>query len=313
MAVKSKPKIIKNINPDIAIATPEKKTALICANGFSTTDTHDSIALHEYFDKNFKAGFPLCEIVPVRLFEPSKRETHSHKHFEKAYREKIEEYIAKGYDIFLLGYSFSASLTAKRACKYPDSVKRVILVAPVYDTIVNNRIPGYIRYAWKFHKLRKKYGKKVSSSICRETTVGRGRTLVEILVSILTNRRYIRKLMTPSLIIHGTSDELSTEHAIKKVDSKIPGEHELFVYENRTHAIRKSARANGVVFEDILHFSFNTPYLIESESTIKQKQARDVRKAVLDEDGNPIPTFGEIFEELKPYTDESRKYGEEEF
>ncbi len=311
MAIK-KQKVTKNINAAIKIETPVKKTVLLCANGFSTSDTHDSIARHEYFDKSFKEEYPTCDIVPVSLFLPSQKKTHSRKHFEKAYRAVIEEYISKGYDIRLLGYSFSCALTAKRANEYQDYVKKVILVAPVYDTIVNNRIPGYIEYAWKFHKLRKKYGKKVSGSICRETTVGRGKTLIAIFFSILFNRRYIRRLTIPTLIIHGTNDELSTEHAIKKVDRKIKGEHELFIYDKRTHAIRKNVRTNGIVFEDILHFAFNTPYLIEAESTIKRQEEK-ARKVALDEDGNPIPTFGEIFEELKPYTSEEAKYGEEEF
>lgn len=311
MAIK-KQKVIKNINSNIRIETPSRKTVLICANGFSTSDTHDSTARHEYFDKSFKEEYPTCEIVPVSLFLPSQKKTHSTKHFEKAYRKTIEEYISKGYDIRLLGYSFSGALTAKMACAYSEYVRKVILVAPIYDTIINNRIPGYIAYAWKFHKLRKKYGKKVSGSICRETSVGRVKTLFAIFFSILFNRRYLRKRETPTLIIHGTSDELSTEHAIHKIDKKLPAEHELFIYDKRTHAIRKNVRTNGIVFEDILHFAFNTPYLIEAESTIKRREAA-VAKPALDEDGNPIPSFGEIFEELKPYSDEEAKYGEEEF
>lgn len=311
MVITAKPKITKHINPDIRITTPEKKTVLICANGFLTTDTHDSIARHEYFDKSFKKDFPQCEIAPATLFEPSIRKTHRHSHYEKAYRSVIEEYIHKGYDIILLGYSFSGALTAKRANAYKDHIKKVILVAPIYDTFINNRIPGYLRYAYKFHKLRKKYGKKVSSAICRETTVGRVRTLFEILVSIRINRRYFRKISVPTLIIHGSEDLLSTDHAIRKIRKKIKGDHELFVYDKMTHAIRKSVRSNGVVFEDALHFAFNTPYLIESETTVKRKE-KQARKVSLDEDGNVIPTFGEIFEELKPYTDEERKYGEEE-
>ena len=306
--------VIKEYNKNIEVFTPLRKTVLLATNGFQTTDTHDSLPMKEYFDNTFAKDFPNCEIDLVKLFEPSDKKTHKTRYFEKQLEDAIESYIAKDYDIFLMGYSFSAALVCRMAKKYQKNVLRVILVAPVYDTLINHMIPGYIKYAYKFHKLNKKYGKKVAKAIGRQTVVGLPGLLIAIFASILENRKYFKRASQPTLLIRGDNDILCTKHAIGKVSEKVKGENETYLYPKMTHGILKSVRLNGVVYEDIFHFSFDTPFYLESRVQVVNKETKkeeDVRK--VDDDGDVIPTFDEIFSEIDPDGDDYSVQGENDF
>ena len=306
--------VIKEYNKNIEVFTPLRKTVLLATNGFQTTDTHDSLPMKEYFDNTFAKDFPNCEIDLVKLFEPSDKKTHKTRHFEKQLEDAIESYIAKDYDIFLMGYSFSAALVCRMAKKYQKNVLRVILVAPVYDTLINHMIPGYIKYAYKFHKLNKKYGKKVAKAIGRQTVVGLPGLLIAIFASILENRKYFKRVSQPTLLIRGDNDILCTKHAIGKVSEKVKGENETYLYPKMTHGILKSVRLNGVVYEDIFHFSFDTPFYLESRVQVVNKETKreeGVRK--VDDDGDVIPIFDEIFSEIDPDGDDYSVQGENDF
>lgn len=296
--------ITKERNSNIKIFRPFRKTVLICTNGFQTTDTHDSLPMQEYFNSNFKEEYKDCEIVLVKLFSPSDKKTHKMKVFEENLDNILQEYVKKDYDIILLGYSFSAALVAKMAKKYYQNISRVILVAPVYDTIVNNMIPSYIKYAWKFHKLNKKYGKKVSKAIGRQTVVGLPGLLIAIFGSILKNRKYFKSIKQPVLLIRGDEDILCTTHSIKRVKRALQGENMLYTYEGMTHGILKTVKLNGIVYEDILNFCFDTPYLIQKEEDVLFTKSEEINKVKYDDDGNYIPTFAEIFAEIDPNEDE---------
>lgn len=299
-------KIVRERNDTIEIRRPETKTALVCLNGFQNSDTHDATSMMEYFDENFRSDFKECEIVPVHLFYPAEKETHHKRYFEKQIDTKLKELIDNGYDIILLGYSFSASLASKMSVKYKAYVRKLILVAPVYDTVVNGMIPHYIKYAWKFHKLSKKYGKRAANTIGRKTTKGLPGLLISIFHSVLADRHYFRKVTCDTLIIRGFDDLLCTEHSLRKVDSKIKGQHLSYQYPKMSHGIMKSIRENGAVYDDILHFAFSTPRLYDDTKVKLEKKVRTIEK--YDEDGNRIPTFNEIFTQLDPdAVEEERK------
>lgn len=311
MSTENKPQVIKEINPKITFETPVRKTALLCLNGFQNSDVHDSIPMKDYFDQQFKKEYENCEVICVHLFFPADKKTHHHKKFEQALRKAIEEYIAKGYDIIIMGYSFSASLAAKMCRVYRKNITRAIFVAPVYDTILNHMIPGYIKYALKYQKLVKKYGAKMAKTMGRQTTAGLPGLLISIFSSILINRHYFRSVKCDTLLIRGSKDELCTEHSLKKVSSRIKGNMVRYTYPDFTHGILKTVHQNGVVYEDILHFCFNTPFLLERnilEVNSKKTQKQMVR---LDEDGEPIPTFSQIFEELDPDAEEQTALDQE--
>lgn len=208
----------KIIDESISFVTPTKRTVLLCANGFQTTDIHDATPMFDYFNQHFKKDYPLCEIVPVLLFEPSDTKTHHKKLYEKKLRAAIEKYIKEDCDIMLMGYSFSGSLVSKMAYVYKPYIKRVILVAPIYDTILNNMIPGYLKYAKKFSDLNKKYGDRVSKAMGRQTVKGLFPLLISIFLSILENRHYMKKITQDTLLIRGEADVMFTNHALKKVD-----------------------------------------------------------------------------------------------
>ncbi|MFA6624442.1 MAG: hypothetical protein WCS80_01600 [Bacilli bacterium] len=291
-------KVIKETDSHFTFEKVTKKTALLCTNGFQNADLHDATPMREYFKDSFSDEFHGCEVVPVQLFHPAVPSTHHHKMFEKILEKTILEYTAKGYDIILLGYSFSASLCCKMQAKYPHSIKKLILVAPVYDTILNGMIPGYLNYAFKFAKLSKKYGPKIAKAMGRTTTKGMVSLLISILMSLLTCRSYVKKVTCNTLIFWGMEDELCTAHSLKKVTSKLNVPNIVYKYPGMTHAILKSVKQNGIVYEDILHYAFGTPFIIEkkTESVLKNNE----KKIKLDEDGEPIPSFQDIFSEIDP-------------
>ncbi len=297
--IKQTSDVVKEINSNIEIAKPNNKTVLLCLNGFQNSDTHDSTMMMDYFNSHFKGEFDGCEVKTVSLFYPAKKETHHHRYFEKQIVNEIKAYSQQGYDIYLLGYSFSSSLACKMAHKFKKEVKRVVLVAPVYDTVRNGLIPHYIQYAYKFHKLTKKYGARMAKAIGRNTTEGMFGLLVSIFSSILINRHYVRKVRQDALVIHGDKDILCTDHSIEKVLKKLKGNTSFYSYKDMTHGIMKSLKENGIVYEDILNFCFATPYLISKTCEEKAIEIKE-REEALDEDGSRIPTFLEIFNEMDP-------------
>jgi pimeloyl-ACP methyl ester carboxylesterase len=302
--------VFKENDPRVIVSKPVHKTALLCFNGFQNSDTHDATEMMDYFNKSFAKDYPDCVLVPVHLFYPADKASHHHKLFERRAREVIEEYIAKGYDLILMGYSFSGALACKLAKEYAAHIVKLILVAPVYDTILNGMIPHYIKYAWKFHKLSKKYGARAANAIGRKTTQGLFGLLCAILSSLVLNRHYFRKVSAPTLVIRGEDDLLCTQHSIRKVLHglhKTP--HLYYRYPGMTHGILKSIKANGIVYEDILHVSFATPFLLEKHAV--DVEARKVSKIKYDEDGERIPTFTEIFSEIDPDADSETKQEQE--
>ena len=309
---KKEVKVVKTIKGSLSISKPESKTVLICTNGFQTTDSHDATGMFDYYRQTFQKDFPNCEVDPVLLFEAHDPKTHHHRLYEKRLRNAIEGYIAKGYRIILMRYSFSGALVSKMAYKYRNHVDKVILVAPIYDTILNNMIPGYLKYAKKFKDLQKKYGNRISSSMGRQTVKGMFGLLVSIFVSILANRKYMRHITQQTLILRGDVDPMCSEHSAKKVTSHLKGDYGFYLYGGMNHTMLKTVRLNGVVYEDILHFAFDTPFLIQKKEEIKQaKTLQAVRK--LDEDGEEIPTFGEIFNSLDPDIDNDAVAREDQF
>ncbi len=294
-------KVVKTTNGNLTIKKPTQKTVLICTNGFQTTDTHDAMGMHDYYVQKFQNDYPECVVAPVRLFEASDTKTHHTRLYEKRLRDAVEDYIAQGYRILLMGYSFSGALVCKIACQYQKHVDKVILVAPIYDTILNNMIPGYLRYAKKFKDLEKKYGNRVSSAMGRQTVKGMFGLLVTIFCSILKNRKYMRRLKQETILLRGDQDPMCSEHSAKKILSSLRGNYGFYLYSGLNHSMLKSLRLNGIVYEDILHFAFDTPCLIQKKEKIQAIAKQEIRH--YDEDGEEIPTFTEIFNEVDPNVD----------
>lgn len=288
--------VVRTKSANLKPVSIEKKTVLLCTNGFQTTDTHDFSQVYGYYMQNFSKDNPLCEVRMVPLFEASDKKTHHSHLYEKRLRKAIEEAISQGYEINLMGYSFSCALVSKMAYVYRKHVNSVILVAPIYDTILNNMIPGYLKYAKRFNDLKKKYGAKISNSMNRQTVQGMFFLMFSILRSILKNRKYMRHLDKRTLIIRGTDDVMCTSHSIKKIVNRLKGEYAFCLYSGMNHSILKSARLNGSVFDEILNFSFNTPFLVKRNETVKTQ----ARKVIRDEDGEEIPTFTDIIRDLDP-------------
>lgn len=299
---KDNTKVVKTTNGKLIFAKPTEKTVLICTNGFQTTDTHDAMGMHDYYVQKFQNDFPECEVAPVRLFEASDKKTHHSRIYEKRLQSAIESYIEKGYRIILMGYSFSGALVSKMAYLYRKHIDKVILVAPIYDTILNNMIPGYLRYAKKFKDLEKKYGSRVSSAMGRQTVKGMLGLLFTILYSILKNRKYMRRIQQDTILLRGDQDPMCSEHSAKKVLSSLQGNYGFYLYTGLNHTMLKSLRLNGIVYEDILHFAFDTPCLIQKKETFCLTNAKQEMRHY-DEDGEEIPTFTEIFNGVDPDVD----------
>ncbi len=67
-----------------------------------------------------------------------------------------------------------------------------------------------------------------------------------------------------------------------------------------THGILKTIKDNGIVFEDILHYSFDTPFILEknTQNVVKKQEVKSTVK--YDSDGEVIPSFNEIFTDIDP-------------
>lgn len=291
--------VFKTVSNKIKITPIMNKSVLICMNGYQTMDTHDSTAMNEYFENNFKNDYPLCEIDLLLLFEPADVKTHNVKKMEKKIEDEIVKYEDLGYDIYILGYSFSCGLAAKMAYKHNKSIKKVILAAPINDILLSNMIPYYLKYVYKFYKFNKKYGAKVAKSIGRQTVKGMFGLLVVIFLTILKNRGYFKKITQDTLLLRGSEDLLCPKHSLKHVERKLHCNYNKCIYTGLTHSLLKTLKSSGIVFEDILNFAFSTPFLIDRV----EKRYSYIKKEVpiaYDEDGDIIPTFAQIFDSIDP-------------
>ena len=179
-----------------------KERIVLLAHGFMIHDSHDLKWFYNYVSTSEE--FKGYEFKLIKLYDRSKGKTSKPKVMEKFLKNEVQGYLDLGYDVTLVGYSFSCGLVAKVARDL--NIKGVIHFAPSIKLIKTNLLKMHIDNAWKTLKLRLKYGKKKAKKIMNRTkTSGLVVLSYHIALSMIKYRKYF-KSNTPFIIFRGIED-----------------------------------------------------------------------------------------------------------
>lgn len=178
------------------------KKIVLLVHGFMVHDSHDFTWFYEYVNKSEQ--FKDCEFKLFKLYERTDKKTHKPKNMEKTLKDEVEKYLKDGYDVSLIGYSFSCNLVAKVATDL--HLKGVIYFAPAIKLLKTKLFNMHLKNAFKTLKLRIKHGKKKSQKIMERTkTSGIVLLSLHISMTMLKYRKYF-KSNVPFLIMRGIED-----------------------------------------------------------------------------------------------------------
>lgn len=190
---------------------------------------------------------------PEDLFKTSSRDWLASA--EKA----LEELKKETKEIFLIGYSFGASLALKLAFKNPELISGLVLVSP----------PIYLRHHWpkkittrllKILKLKKFYHKPWVKKEISEVYLKEGRyskipvkALDDFFKFIAQSRREAPKIKTPVFIIHSKDDRVVAPESADWLFSKLPGHKKLTWLSQIDHS-ELNRKELPELFQDIFDF-----------------------------------------------------------
>lgn len=193
-----------------------KKKIVLFVHGFMVHDWHD---FHKYIDY-VKANeqFSGYEYKLVYLYDRKVPKTSKPKKMYYTLKNEVSSYINQGYEVSLIGYSFSCSIVARVAKDF--NLKGVIYFAPAINLIKTKLLKQNLITAKKALKIRMKYGNKKADKIMEKTkTKGVVILSLHICFSMIKYRKYF-KSNVPFLLIRGHDDTSCLEKDIYKILSK---------------------------------------------------------------------------------------------
>ena len=126
------------------------KTVVICLHGLIKDAPHDFIPFKEYIEEN-DIDF---DVDLITLYDIKDKKTFSLKRQIKLIEEKLTYYEGLGYNIILVGYSFSCGLCAKMTRKH--KISKVVLVSPVTKILTKMGIKYYFSLFFRSFKMKTK-------------------------------------------------------------------------------------------------------------------------------------------------------------
>lgn len=182
------------------------KKVLICLHGFQSSKEHDLKAFKDYFES--LNDNPNLEVCLVDLFEFGEKETYNSKKMFRKADETVRDYLAKGYVVYMLAYSFSVGIAARICSEHPE-IEKLVLVSPTIYLIKTGLLQGYISLLIKHMKVTRMM-KKRKRMLKASKTMNPGFFILAIAIaaSIRKNRKYLKKLSCKVFIFKGSEDEL---------------------------------------------------------------------------------------------------------
>lgn len=235
------------------------KKVLLCVHGFMVHDDHDFNLFETYFHEQIDD--PNLEIVKVFLYNRLNRKTIHHEAMFKELISITKKYIEEGYQVTLIGYSFSCSLVA-RAAKVLN-LDRVVFISPTNKLWKTKQIFKYVHIGLQSLKIRFKYGKKRSQRIMEKTKLTNTfKIALCIMRSTIKNRRYYKYVNVPCLIFKGQKDNLTLDSTIKEISHKIKSKYRgIYMFPNYDHFfIRSEGQFENEVFPLITKFAFEQQF-----------------------------------------------------
>ena len=182
-----------------------------------------------------------------------------------ACEEKINLLINSGYkEIYVIGHSMGGVLASLLATRHPE-VKKLVLVAPAFEALDSKdgsiNIFGSIK---KAPQIIKTYSKDEVISRMSKMPIP---MIFEFQKLIKENQDLPPKIKCPTLLIHGTNDQIVPISSSEKIygELKVPVK-KFLVVEGSTHDMFKGKKKD-VVMNEIHKFLRNTPN--EKENKVK--------------------------------------------
>lgn len=191
----------------------EKKVLLF--HGFMVHDNHDLRYLKKYVDENpiDNATFEL-----VYLYDRKKYSSSRKRKMVKNVCKKIKEYQRIGYEVMIIGYSFSCILAAEISKKM--KLKGVIYLAPTIQLFKSRLFNLHFLNVKKTIQLRLKHGHKKANKILDKSKIRGIIPLSYHITMILTLNKIAYYNKIPFLVIRGVRDHFSLPGDIAYLSEK---------------------------------------------------------------------------------------------
>lgn len=141
------------------------KKIVLLVHGFMIHDSHDFTWFYNHVSECEK--FKDIEFKLVKLYSRVEPKTSKPKNMYKTLKNEVLFYMNKGYEVSLIGYSFSCVLVAKIAREF--NLKGVVYFAPSLKLIKTKLFSTHVKNAFKTLKMRLKHGKKKAKKIMERT------------------------------------------------------------------------------------------------------------------------------------------------
>jgi len=231
------------------------KRVLLCLHGFKTSLRHDCVDFKEYFQRvNTNPNF---EVQNVTFYEWGNAKTYHHAMFYDVCRRAVKEYLDKGYVVYILAYSFSASIGAKLCVEFPQ-IDKLVLVAPTTYLIKTRLLVNYLAVANKQIHLKLKYHQRATSFMKKTKTERLVALFFAMAFTLTAYRKYLKKLKCKVFMIKGANDEFSINHTFSYVSYKAKDAITISkVYPGHNHTMFMDVKRAIPAYKDVLYFVFH--------------------------------------------------------
>ena len=232
------------------------KKIFLLVHGLMNHDDHDMNNLFAYLNSKKEKEE---EVKLVYLYNHEDHHSYKYKRQWKVLNGIVTDYLAQGYEVNVLGFSFSTSLVA-RLCKQHKNINRLVLISPTFKLIGSGFIPNYVKVITKSLKMKWKYrkNKKAKSKMLKAHLNHIISLIFGVLHSMIKNKKSYKYIYCPTLIMKGTEDEFVSQKQIYMIQKMMKSkEIDIKIYKDFNHTfIRRDDDCNPDVYEYIYRFIF---------------------------------------------------------
>lgn len=180
----------------------------------------------------------------------------------KSAEEELLKIIEKGYKhICVIGHSMGGLIAGYLVSKYPQ-IKKLVLLAPAYKGLIFTEtgvnIVSSIKLGLKIIINKEEQNSSISRGLFRV----RPKDTKELTKMMNERQDDIYDIHIPTLILHGTNDDLVPVSSSKEVFDKIDSEHKVFItIKDATHPMFRSEKKE-IASKIILKFLKNKKNII---------------------------------------------------
>jgi len=230
------------------------KQVIICFHGFRTTnldESHDFYLFLQYINKNKELYSG--EVKLVNFYDLDNKTTFKPKQWLNIGYKIAEEYLEKGYTVYIVGYSVGAILAAAVASKYP--VEKIILLSPAFRLLGGKLLVNNLVYFLKYMKLRILHPKIVKRFKKKKKKTIPISLIFAMLGCIIRYHRMVKNVSSQALIVLGLQDKYvpmrAANYALKQMKSR---DKQLWLVDDVNHLFVFSPQIAPSIYKRLLQF-----------------------------------------------------------